>query len=287
MESIGKEEREHKVIKEEDIDQFREWLIREEKSAASIEKYVRNVRAFAGHVGQREVTKELIMEWKEALITQGYAACSVNSMLAGVNRLLCFMGLEECKVKNLKTQRRTYCAKEKELTKAEYLRLLEAAKDQPQLRLVMETICGSGIRVSELKFFTVENLREGKIEISNKGKIRTILIPGKLKKKLLDWAKKNNIRTGAVFITRNGNPLDRSNIWAKMKKLCRTAGVEPGKVFPHNLRKLFARMFYKIEKDISKLADILGHSSINTTRIYIMTTGTEHLRQMDRLGLVL
>lgn len=276
-----------RILREQDVKAFCIWLVQEEKSAASIEKYVRDVRAFAAFAKEREVTKEVVMEWKESLVSKGYTARSVNSMLAGLNSLLSFMGMEDCKVKNLKMQRQVYCPEEKDLTKEEYLRLLEAAKDQPQLRLVMETICGSGIRVSELQFFTVEALREGRIEISNKGKNRIILIPGKLKKKLMGWARKNNIRTGAVFITKSGKPLDRSNIWSKMKKLCQAADVAASKVFPHNLRKLFARMFYKVEKDIAKLADILGHSSINTTRIYIMTTGTEHLRQMERLGLVL
>ncbi|MDO5346868.1 MAG: tyrosine-type recombinase/integrase [Lachnospiraceae bacterium] len=277
----------NRVLKEETMKAFRTYLLREEKSEATTGKYLRDARAFAVFAGNSEVTKELVMAWKESLAEGGYTARSINSMLAGVNSLLCFLGLENCKVKNLKFQRQTYCPEEKELSKAEYLRLLDAAKDQPQLQLVMETICGTGIRVSELQFFTVEAVQAGKIEISNKGKTRTILIPGKLKKKLLDWAKKNGIQEGTIFITKNGNPLDRSNIWAKMKKLCQAAGVVASKVFPHNLRKLFARMFYKIEKDIAKLADLLGHSSINTTRIYIMTTGTEHLRQMERLGLVL
>lgn len=276
-----------RTITEQHIQAFSTWLTHEEKSPATREKYLRDARAFVAFAGEQEITKELVLAWKEALVAKEYTARSINSMLAGLNSLLCFMGMAECKVKNLKTQRQTYCPEDKELTKAEYLRLLAAAKDQPQLRLVMETICGCGIRVSELQFFTVESVRNGKIEISNKGKIRTILITGKLKKKLLDWAKKKGITEGAIFVTRNGKPLNRSNIWAKMKKLCKAAKVAASKVFPHNLRKLFARMFYRIEKDIAKLADILGHSSINTTRIYIMTTGTEHLRQMEQLGLVL
>lgn len=190
-------------------------------------------------------------------------------------------------MKNLKMQYRTYSSEEKELTKPEYNRLLKAAKDQPQLQLIMETICGTGIRVSELACFTVEAVRNGEIQINNKGKLRSILVPGKLKRKLLDWARRNGIDHGVIFITKNGKPLDRSNIWSKMKKLCETAGIAASKVFPHNLRKLFARCFYELEKDIAKLADILGHSSINTTRIYIKTTGTEHRRQLDRLCLVI
>ena len=221
-----------------------------------------------------------------AVIEKGYAASSINSMLASLNSLLDFQGWSDCKVKNIKTQRQTYCAEEKELTKSEYLRLLEAAKDRPQLHLILETICGTGIRVSELRFFNAEAVKRGEITVSCKSKTRTILLPSKLKKMLLDHAKKNGIRSGAIFITRNGKSLDRSNIWAQMKSLCEAARVKASKVFSHNLRKLFARTFYGIEKDIAKLADILGHSSIDTTKIYIMTTGTEHRRKIERLGLV-
>ena len=245
------------------------------------------MEAFPAFSDGREVTKELVRSWKESLVEGGFAVASINSMLASVNSLLRFLGWEDCKVKNLKTQRRTYCPEEKELTRTEYLRLLEAAKDQPQLKLIMETICGTGIRVSELRHFTVEAVKNGQIEISCKGKIRTILIPGKLRKLLLAYARKAGIRSGVIFLNREGRPLGRSSIWAKMKRLCAAAGVAAGKVFPHNLRKLFARSFYKIGRDIAKLADVLGHSSINTTRIYIMTSGAEHRRQLDRLGLVI
>ena len=197
------------------------------------------------------------------------------------------MHWSDCKVKNIKVQRQTYCAEEKELTKAEYFRLLKASQNRPQLNMVLQTICGTGIRVSELRFFTIEAVKHGEVTVSCKSKTRIILLPGKLKKLLLDYAKKNGIRSGAIFITRNGKPLNRSNIWAQMKGLCEAAGVKPAKVFPHNLRKLFARTFYGIEKDIAKLADILGHSSIDTTRIYIMSTGIEHRRKIERLGLVI
>ena len=261
-------------------------MIREEKSAATVEKYLRDVRAFFVFAEQTALTKELVMAYKEQLIVKDYAVRSINSMLASLNSLLNYLGCGDCRVKNLKSQRQIYSTEDKELSKAEYMRLLKAAENQPQLRLVIETICGTGIRVSELQHFTVEAVRQGEIVVRCKGKIRTILIPGKLKKRLLDYAKKNNIRTGAIFITKGGKPLNRSNIWAQMKKLCEAANVKASKVFPHNLRKLFARTFYGIEKDIAKLADLLGHSSINTTRIYIMTTGGEHLRQLERLGLV-
>lgn len=277
----------HRIVDKQTIEQFHSYLLQEEKSPATVEKYIRDVRAFRKFAGKQKVTKELVMEWKESLVSGGYAVRSVNSMLASINSLLHFLGWEECKVKSLKTQRQTYCPEERELTKAEYMRLLKAAKDQPQLQLVMETICATGIRVSELRFFTVEAIRAGQIEVSCKGKIRMILIPGKLRKLLMKYAKERGIREGAVFLTKHGKPLNRSNIWAQMKRLCAAAGVRASKVFPHNLRKLFARMFYKIEKDIAKLADVLGHSSINTTRIYIMTTGIEHRRQLERLELVL
>lgn len=251
-----------------------------------MEKYLRDVRAFFVFASQAVITKDLVMGYKQVLLEKNYAVSSINSMLASLNSLLDFLGWGDCKVKSLKIQRQTYCAEEKELTKAEYLRLLEAAKEHPRLKLMMQTICGTGIRVSELKYFTVEAVRHGEITVRCKNKTRTILLPGKLKKLLLEYAKKNGVRSDAIFVTRGGKPIDRSNIWAQMKKLCESAGVKPSKVFPHNLRKLFARTFYGIEKDIAKLADILGHSSINTTRIYIMTTGTEHRRKIERLGLV-
>lgn len=276
----------NKVFDKQVIDQFGVYLLQAEKSKATVEKYLRDTRAFLAFAEEKEVTKELVMQWKESLLAAEYAARSINSMLASLNSLLHFLGWEDCKVKNLKIQQQTYCSEEKELTKSEYNRLLDAAKDKPKLRLIMETICGTGIRVSELAYFTVESVKLGEIRISNKGKLRTILIPGKLRKKLMSWTKKNSIQKGAVFITKCGNPVNRSNIWTQMKKLCETAGVKAGKVFPHNLRKLFARCFYGVKKDIAKLADVLGHSSINTTRIYIMTTGSEHRRMLDSLGLV-
>ena len=278
---------EERKITQNQIQSFNQYLIREEKSTATVEKYLRDARAFVVYVGDEVVTKEVVMAYKKYLQMKEYAVRSINSMLASLNSLLDFLGWSDCKVKAIKQQKQTYCAEEKELSKAEYMRLLEAAKKKPQLQLVMQTICGTGIRVSELKFFTVEDVKQGEVIVNCKGKTRTILIPGKLKKLLLDYAKKEKIRSGVIFITRNGKPLNRSCIWAQMKELCKDAGVNPSKVFPHNLRKLFARTFYGIEKDIAKLADILGHSSIDTTRIYIMTTGTEHRRKIERLGLVI
>ncbi len=270
----------------EQIKKFASYLCREEKSTATQEKYLRDVQTFSVYANGNEITKELVVAWKKQLVEDGYAVRSINSMLASINSLLEFLGLSNCKVKSIRTQRQTYCAEDKELTKAEYLRLLSASKKNEQLNLVLQTICGTGIRVSELRYFTVEAIRCGEVTVDCKSKTRTILVPGKLKNILLNYAKRQGITAGAIFITRTGKPLNRSNIWSAMKKLCEVAGVKPSKVFPHNLRKLFARTFYGIEKDIAKLADILGHSSINTTRIYIMTTGIEHRRKIDRLGLV-
>jgi len=274
------------TLSKEPLKDFANHLCREEKSTATQEKYLRDVRAFFMYVGCAEITKELVVAWKKHLVEQGYAVRSINSMLASVNSLLDFLGLPECRVKNIRMQQQTYCAEDRELTKAEYLRLLAASKKNAQLNLVIQTICSTGIRVSELQYFTVEAVQHGEVTVDCKSKTRTIFIPGKLKKILLDYARSHRIFSGAIFVTRTGKPLDRSNIWAAMKRLCAAAGVKPSKVFPHNLRKLFARTFYGVEKDIAKLADILGHSSINTTRIYIMTTGTEHRRKIERLGLV-
>jgi len=275
-----------KILSFQHLNAFREHLIREEKSPATVEKYLRDAGMFLAFSSGLPVTKEHTVAYKQCLQERGYAIRSINSMLVSLNSLLQFLGWSDCRVKTLRCQRQTYCPEEKELTKTEYLRLLEASKNQEQLNLVFQTICSTGIRVSELKFFTFEAVRRGTVTVLCKNKTRTILVPGKLKKLLLQYARKKGITTGAVFITRRGNPLDRSNLWARMKRLCRTAGVNPAKVFPHNLRKLFARTFYKIEKDIAKLADILGHSNIETTRIYIMTTGIEHRRKIEQLNLL-
>ncbi len=269
-----------------DVAGFREQLIRQEKSAATIAKYIRDTDMFLRYALNRPITKTLTVAYKKHLIEMGYAACSINSMLAGLNGFLDFMGLSDCKVKNIKVQRQTYCSDKNELSKKEYMRLLEAASSRPKLNLVMQTICATGIRVSELKYFTVEAVRCGEISVRCKSKTRTILVPDKLRKHLLEYSKDNGITSGTIFVTKNGNPLDRSNIWSQMKKICEEAGVSESKVYPHNLRKLFARTFYEVEKDIAKLADILGHDSIETTRIYIMTTGSEHRRKMEKLGLV-
>ena len=274
------------TLSTEAIEEFASFLRKEEKSASTQEKYLRDVKAFWAYASGNEISKELMIEWKKKLVEQGYAVRSINSMLASVNSLLDYLGLSTWKVKNIRTQRQTYCTEDKELTKAEYFRLLQASRKNEQINLVIQTICSTGIRVSELQYFTVEAIQRGKVTVDCKNKIRTILVPGKLKNLLLNYAKRCGITVGQIFVTKTGKPLNRSNIWSAMKKLCNLASVNPSKVFPHNLRKLFARTFYRVEKDIAKLADILGHSSINTTRIYIMSTGTEHRRKIERLGLV-
>lgn len=275
-----------RVITRESLEGFSLHLIREEKSPATMEKYLRDARAFLAFTQDRPVSKELVAEYKRSCMDRGYAVRSINSMLASVNSLLEFLGWPECKVKNIRMQRQTYCPEEKEMSKAEYLRLLEASAGDERLNLVLQTICGTGIRVSELQHFTLEAVRAGQITVNCKGKTRVILIPNRLRTMLLAFAKRRRIGNGPVFVTKSGKPLDRCNIWTQMKRLCADAGVQPSKVFPHNLRKLFAKTYYAVERDIAKLADILGHSSINTTRIYIMTTGAEHRRQIERLGLV-
>lgn len=274
------------TIGERDLQGFALWLGEQEKSRATVEKYLRDVRAFCAYVGEKDVTKELVMAYKRQLQEKNYGVRSINSMLSSVHSFLMYRGWPECRVKFLKLQKQVYCPEEKELTKEEYRRLLKAAEGNEQLHLVMQTICSTGIRVSELQFFTVEAVTRGEIRVRCKGKTRVILIPSKLRKGLLGYVRKQKIRSGVIFLTKHNKPLDRKTVWAQMKSLCKAAGVNPSKVFPHNLRKLFARTFYAMEKDIAKLADILGHSSIDTTRIYIMTTCAEHRRKIEKLGLV-
>lgn len=276
---------ENRILTNEKIEAFEEYLIYEEKSEITVDKYIHDVKSFADYVNSTEITKDVVLAYKQMLISK-YAARSVNSKLASINSLFSFLGWNDCKVKSLKIQRQTYSSAEEELTKSEYMRLLNSADKNQRLKLIIETICGTGIRVSELEYFTVETVKVGTVTVSCKNKTRNIIVPGKLRKLLLNYAKKNGITNGIIFRTRSGKPVNRSNIWAEMKKLCISANVSPSKVFPHNLRKLFARTFYGIEKDIAKLADILGHSSIDTTRIYIITTGIEHRRKIERLGLV-
>jgi integrase/recombinase XerD len=277
------------ILTSEAIDRYKKYLREEEKSENTIEKYLRDVRAFAVYLSGVEVTKGTVIAYKGKLLSENYTVRSVNSMLASLNSLFVFLGWEDCKVKSIKFQRQIYCPEEKELTKAEYMRLVKTAKQKgnERLNLILQTICGTGIRVSELQYITVEALKNGKAVVSLKGKTRSVFIVKELRKKLLRYAAEQKILSGAIFITRTGKPISRTNIWREMKGLCKQAGVNPSKVFPHNLRHLFARVFYGIEKDIAKLADILGHSSINTTRIYIISTGNEHRRRMENMRLII
>ena len=270
------------------LQEFELYLRNEERSKATIEKYMRDVRCFVGFIGSTEVSKQSVVDYKNKL-GNSYAVASANSMIAALNSFLRFCGWHDLCVKQFRVQRQAYCSEEKELTRAEYLRLLEAAnkKHNERLNLIIQTICGTGIRVSELQYITVEALGKGEAVVNCKGKNRRIFIVPELKKKLLRYVKEQKISSGAVFITRNGKPVSRNNIWKEMKSLCEQAHVAPSKVFPHNLRHLFARTFYRIEKDIAKLADILGHASINTTRIYIVTTGAEHKRKMEHMRLII
>ena len=279
------------VLRGERIAAFRDWLTEEEKSRNTTEKYIRDVRAFAAFLaesGGMLVSKLRVMAYKEMLQAR-YAVSSVNSMLVAVNRFLRYLGWDECCVRLLKCQRRVFREERRELSKAEYLRLVAAARRRrnERLSLLMETICSTGIRVSELRHITVEAIRRGRADISCKGKQRSIFLPKRLCRTLLQYVRKQRITAGCVFRSKNGRPLDRSNIWHEMKALCRAAGIEPSKVFPHNLRHLFARTVYTMEKDIVRLADLLGHSSIDTTRIYTISSGAEHARKLERLGLVI
>ena len=277
-----------RIITAKTIAEFKEHLILEERSEITIEKYIRDVKAFASYAENNEITKETVIVYKKHL-QENYAVRSVNSMLASINSLFSFLGWHDLKVKSLKLQQQVFCPEEKELTKAEYTRLCRTAerKHNVRLNLILQTICGTGIRVSELQFITIEALKQGEAVVNCKAKTRSVFIVKELKQKLLRYAAEQNIKSGMIFVTRTGKPISRTNIWREMKALCEEANVNPQKVFPHNLRHLFARVFYGIEKDIAKLADILGHSSINTTRIYIISTGTEHRRRMENMQLII
>lgn len=271
-----------------EIVEYERHLRNEEREEATIEKYLRELRAFHAWLGERSVTKETAMEWKEFLQKEGFASVTINGKLSSLNGFFRFVGWEECRVKFLRIQRQMFRKQSKELTKEEYERLLDTARREgkERLGLLMETICATGIRVSELPYITVEAVREGRAEVELKGKIRVILLPGKLCHKLVKYAKEQKITSGEIFLTRGGKGISRRQVWREMKELCKKAGVESSKVFPHNLRHLFATSFYKICKDIVKLADVLGHSSVETTRIYLMTAGGEHARQLEQMGLV-
>lgn len=279
---------EQRKITKQMIAKFEIELRNDEKSELTVEKYLRDVRRFIAFSSGQQIDKSLVLAYKVEL-EKNYAVASANSMIASINAFFRFSGWLDLCVKQFKVQRKTFCNEEKELTKAEYIRLCRTADVQKneRLNLILQTICGTGIRVSELQFITVEAAERGEAIVSCKNKTRTVFIVRELQKKLLSYCKRNGITSGQIFVTKTGKPMSRTNIWREMKDLCKEAGVNPNKVFPHNLRHLFARVFYGIEKDIAKLADILGHSSINTTRIYIITTGTEHRRKMENMRLIL
>lgn len=264
------------------------FLRRSEKADGTIEKYMRDVHTFISWLGAAEISKEKTVEWKEHLILNGHKPVTVNSMLSALNSFLKYIGKNDCRVRFLKIQRTMYRPESKELTKDEYLRLVKAAENggSERMALLLETICATGIRVSEVKYITVEAVNRGIAEISLKGKIRTIILPGKLCGKLKKYARKRKIASGEIFLTKSGNAMNRKQIWSAMKALCKTAKVDSSKVFPHNLRHLFARIFYKVCRDVVKLANVLGHSSIETTRIYLISTSREDAEQLEQLGLV-
>lgn len=280
---------EKRMISPASVAAFARRLREDERSPGTIENYLRHVRAFAAWAGGEAVTKELAAQWKDHLAHSGYCPGTVNTMLVALNRFFTFQGWRDCQVRALRVQRRLFREDNRELTREEYERLVEAARSlgRERLELLMETICSTGIRVSEVKYITVEALAQGRAEISLKGKIRTILLPGKLCRKLLKYAKKQKTVSGEVFLTRNGTGLSRKQIWSEMKAICAKAKVAASKVFPHNLRHLFARTFYKVCRDVVKLADVLGHSSIETTRIYLISTGAEHAHTLERVRLLL
>lgn len=278
---------ERKITKEL-LKEFEKNMLEDEKSKATVEKYLRDLHCFVNFANERAIDKTLVLEYK-AELAHNYALTSANSMLAALNAFLRFAGWLDCTVKQFKIQKKAFCSEEKELSKAEYLSLVRTAenKNNERLSLLIQTICGTGIRVSEVEYITVEAVHRGEAIVSCKGKTRRVFIVSTLRKKLLQYTKEHGIKSGMIFVTKSGKAMNRSNIWAEMKKLCKEAGVSPNKVFPHNLRHLFARTFYGIEKDIAKLADILGHSNINTTRIYIISTGAEHRRKMENMRLII
>ena len=271
------------------INEFKKYLIDNDKSAYTVEKYIRDVMKFKNFACDSKIVKETAGEYKNYLIRNGYSVRSINSMLSSVNALFEYLDRDDLKVKTIKMQRSVYCPEDKELTRAEYQRLCAAAKMKKnnRLELIIETVCSTGIRIGELKYITVESATRDEAVVTLKGKTRYVFIPKELKRKLLRYASEQKIKTGMIFVTRTGKAVNRTNVWRDMKNLCKDAGVKPEKVFPHNLRHLFARTFYSIDKDIAKLADILGHSSIDTTRIYIISTGAEHRRLIEKMKLIL
>ena len=275
-------------IETKTIGAYGKMLAAEEKSAGTIEKYLRDVKAFALWLDKRPMSKEETANWRHHLLDRGYTPTTINSMLSSLNRFFRFIGHDEYRCRFLRIQRRIFRDPSRDLSRNDYQRLLQTAEinGNIRLKLLMETICATGIRVSEVPYITTDAIKKGRARISMKGKLRTILIPAPLCRKLRKYATKHRIGRGEIFLTKNGTRLERKQIWAQMKTLCKYAGIERNKVFPHNLRHLFARCFYRISHDISSLADVLGHSSIETTRIYLISTESEHIKKIAHLGLV-
>ncbi|MGN0658384.1 MAG: tyrosine-type recombinase/integrase [Emergencia sp.] len=279
-------------IGQREIEDFEAYLLREERSRGTVEKYLRDVRRFADWAAEQGrdcgITREKAASWKQSLLEQGYRPSTINSMLAAINCFFRFIGWEDCRIRFLRIQKRNFRQKERELTRSDYEKLLKSAQSsgKRRLALLMEAVCSTGIRVSEVKYLTVEAAAQGRAEIAMKGKIRVILLPAKLCRKLAKYARRENISSGEIFVTSSGKSLGRKQIWAEMKQLCRKAGVEESRVFPHNLRHLFARTFYRACRDLTRLADLLGHSSVDTTRIYLKTTEAEQAKELNRLNLV-
>jgi integrase/recombinase XerD len=276
------------IMEERLIRQYKQYLVQQEKSKGTIEKYMRDISQFTQWLQGKEITQENLILWKEELMEKGAGSTTINGKLTALSTFFKFAGWNHLKVRYLKLQRKLFRDKSRELTKEEYFRLVHTAASlgRERLALLLETICSSGIRVSEVQYITVEAVREERAEIALKGKIRTILLPSKLCRKLRKYIRKNKIRSGQIFLTASGKPLCRKQIWWEMKRLCKKAGVEAGKVFPHNLRHLFARCFYRICKDLARLSDILGHSSVDTTRIYLISSGEEHAKTLQKMQLV-
>lgn len=273
------------VITDQTVEEFTRNLVRAEKSRNTVEKYRRDVSAFTVFSSGTEITKETGLAWKNSLIERGYAVRSVNSMLASLNSLFTFIGRPDLRLSSLRIQQQIFRPGDRELTKAEYFRLVLAA--DRRTGLMLQTICSTGIRVSELRFITVEAAMAGEASVSCKGKTRAVILIGELQKMLLSYSLDCGITSGCIFLDADGQPMDRVAVWREMKKLCPAAQVDPGKVYPHNLRHLFARSFYEIDRDIAKLADVLGHSSIDTTRIYIISSGDEHRKKMEQMGMLI
>lgn len=272
----------------DDVERYEKFLVADERRERTVGQYAARCRDFLRWLGEdTSVTKERVMAYREWLMGH-YRDSSVNAKLVAVNGLLTFLGWSDCRVRQVKIQRQLFLPPEVELTKAEYFRLLDTARRKGKRRLcvIMQCLCATGVRVSELECFTLEQVKDGVIRVDCKGKVRPVLVPGPLKSLLLNYCREEKISAGKIFVTRNGKSVDRSNIWREMKALCQAAGVKPGKVFPHNLRHLFARTYYENTKDITRLADILGHSSIDTTRIYTAGTCREQEETLSSLGLV-